>query len=79
MHREITLIDRVARFLTGRTPGRAKENEQTDKSCSDKIDQADKDRATASKRFKESREKFNKAVEQNSMLNESVHIKPNKA
>lgn len=79
MHREPTLIDRVARFFTGRTPGRAKENEQTDKSCSDKIDQADKDRATASKRFRDAREKFNKAVDENATLSESVHIKANKA
>jgi hypothetical protein len=79
MQKTPTLIDRVARFFTGRTPGLARENEASCKRSSAKIDESAKNRATASKNFRQAQSELKDSIDENVVLTESVFINAKKA
>lgn len=74
-----SLIEKVARFFTGRTPGLAKENEASCKRSSDKIDVAAKNRAASNKALRDAQKELNQTLEENVVLTESVFLKTKKA
>lgn len=74
-----TLVEKIARFFTGRTPGLAKENEASCKRASDKIDVEAKNRVIANKALHNAQKELKETLEQNATLTESVFLKPNKA
>lgn len=77
--RKTTLLDRVVKFVTGRTPGLAKENEATCKRSSDQIDSSGKERYSASVNFRNAQSELKGEIDRNVTLNESVFIKTQKA
>lgn len=79
MHKEPTLIDRVVKFFTGKTPGLAKENEELCERSSSQIDASAKERYKASVKFRQAQAEFKESIDENVHLTESVFIKAKKA
>ena len=77
--RKTTLLDRVVKFITGKTPGLSKENEAVCKRSSDQIDISSKERYKASVNFSKAQEELTETIDHNVALNESVFIKATKA
>lgn len=79
MDKETTLLDRVVKFFTGKTPGLSKRAEESCKKSSDQIDSSEKERYKASVNFRTAQSALKNEIDKNVALNESVYIKPSKA
>lgn len=74
--RKTTVLEKVARFLTGKTPGLQKASEESCKRASDRISESDRKRANASVNFRRAQSELSESIEDNVELNATAFLMP---